>query len=37
MVAAALLADFITCGGNAWGLAAEPSAAAEQRTVRSAP
>jgi PAT family beta-lactamase induction signal transducer AmpG len=33
MVAAALLA-LITLGANAWGLAAEPSAAAEQRTVR---
>ena len=33
MVAAALLA-LITLGANAWGLAAEPSAAAEQRTVK---
>jgi MFS transporter, PAT family, beta-lactamase induction signal transducer AmpG len=33
MVAAALLA-LITIGANAWGLAAEPSAAAEQRTVK---
>ena len=33
MVAAALLA-LIALGANAWGLAAEPSAAAEQRTVK---
>lgn len=33
MVAAALLA-LLTLGANAWGLAAEPSAAAERRTVK---